>query len=530
MSEDCQVSSVLTGRVAASSAVTAGELALPQSGAETQPFASGLLWLVSFPTMLGAILVGVVFSAMRLFPIDGDLWSHTKNGELILATHHWPTVDPYSFTVHGQPWITCEWVGEIVLAAVSHIGGILALDILQIILGSVVMIALYYYGTLRSGNSKAGFIAALLLSPLTILSFTLRPQVLGYLFLVLTMIALEFFRRGNHRAIWCLPPLMLIWVNTHGSFIIGVGAIFVYWIAGLKEFELGGIMAKAWTPSERRQISFVFMLCLAVLPITPYGSQIAMYPFNVAFKLPLGVASVTEWASMPFNDPGGKLFLAIVLGLFIFQVLCRLSWRLEEFALLLFGVMTACLHVRFVMIFVPFCVPVLATIFAQWVPRYDRRKDRYALNAILIAAVAGAVFWYRPTRASIEERVAQSFPVAALKFIQQHHVPGPMFNTYNFGGYLLWAGQRVFVDGRADPYERGGALADYFHIANVGPGALQVLNDYGIRSCLMERGAVLNSLLATAPDWRKVYSDETSVLFVRRSVSPNANRVAATRK
>src|SRR6185437_13026261 len=117
----------------ASSAAVAGEVALPRSEAGTQPFASRLLWLVSFPAMLGAFLVLRVFYSMRAFVIDGDLWSHLTNGQLILTTHHWPTVDPYTFTVAGQPWITCEWLGEVLLATASKIGGVLALDWLLIV-------------------------------------------------------------------------------------------------------------------------------------------------------------------------------------------------------------------------------------------------------------------------------------------------------------------------------------------------------------------------------------------------------------
>lgn len=495
----------------------AGEVALPRSGAETQPFASRLLWLVSFPAMLGAFLVLRVFYSMRAFFVDGDLWYHIKTGQIILATHHWPTTEPFTFTVAGQPWITCEWIGDVFFAAVSRIGGVLGLDILLIILGSAVMIALYYLGTLRSGNSKAGFLAAGLLSSLAFASFTLRPQMLGYLFLVLTMIALEFFRQGKHRAIWFLPPLMLLWVNAHGSFIIGIGAIFVYWIAGLKEFELGGIVAKAWTPSERRHLSFIFMLCLAVLPITPYGTQIAMYPFNVAFKLPVGVANVMEWAPISFKEPGGKLFLVILLGFLLLQIVYRFSWRLEEFALFLFGTTMAALHTRFLLIFVPFCVPLLATVFARWLPPYDRRKEHYALNAILIAGVVAAMVWFHPTQESVQQKIDAEFPVSAVNFVQQHHVPGPMFNEYFYGGYLIWSGEKVFMDGRADPEERGGALADYLHVAYVEPGTLRVLANYRIQSCLIKPGTALETLLSSQPDWKKVYSDSTSVVFVRRS-------------
>lgn len=509
----------LTPHSTSVSAAVSGELALPGIATEAKPIASRLLWLVSFPAMLGAFLVLRVFASMRAFFVDPDLWWHIKNGADILATHHWPTTDPYSFTVHGQPWIAFEWLGDVLLASVSRLGGVLGLDILLIILGSAVMIALYYYGTLRSGNSKAGFLAAGLLCSLTFVSFTLRPQMLGYLFLVLTMIALELFRQGKHRVIWFLPPLMLLWINAHGSWIIGMGAIFAYWIFGFKTFELGGIVAKAWTPSERRQISFIFMLCLAVLPITPYGTQLAVFPFERAFSFPICDMYVTEWFPMPFNQSGGKIFLAIVVGFVILQVAYRLSWRLEELALFLFGTAASCVHMRFLLIFVPFCIPILATIFARWLPPYDRRKEHYALNAVLIAAVIAAMMWFRPTQASVEEKIAREFPVGAVEYVRQHHVPVPMFNTYNFGGYLVWAlspKRKVFIDGRGEIYEAGGVLLDYLHIANLHPAALAIMSKYHVKSCLMEQDAPLATLLASQPDWQKVYSDNNSVLFIRR--------------
>lgn len=523
MSEDCQVNNVLTGRVAAPSAAVGGELALPRSEAQTQPFASRLLWLVSFPAMLGAFLVLRVFYSMRAFFVDPDLWWHIKDGADILATHHWPTTDPYSFTVYGQPWIAFEWLGDVLLAWVSRMGGVLGLDILLIILGSAIMIALYYLGALRSGNSKAGFLAAGLLSSLIFVSFTLRPQMLGYLFLVLTMIALEFFRQGKHRAIWFLPLLMLIWINAHGSWIIGIGAIFAYWICGLKSFELGGIVAKAWTPSERRQISFVLVLCLALLPITPYGTELAVFPIQRAFSFPICDKYVTEWWPMPFNDYDGKLFLLILVGFIVLQVRYRLTWRLEEFALFVFGVATSCIHVRFVLIFVPFCVPLLATIFARWLPPYQRRKEHYPLNAALIVGVVAAMVWYHPTKASVQGKVAREFPVSAIEYLRTHSVPEPLFNDYFFGGYLVWSlgpKQKVFIDGRGEIYETGGVLADYIDVADIHPNGLAVMAEYHVKSCLMLRDAPLAAVLAALPDWKKVYSDENSVLFVRRDALP----------
>src|SRR5579863_3545946 len=72
-----------------------------------------LKWTFSFPAMLGAGLVGRVFYEARKFFVDPDLWWHIKAGQDILRTHHFPTTDPYSWTVAGQPWMAYEWLGEL---------------------------------------------------------------------------------------------------------------------------------------------------------------------------------------------------------------------------------------------------------------------------------------------------------------------------------------------------------------------------------------------------------------------------------
>ena len=472
----------------------------------------------SFPAMLGAMLVGAVFVAGRIFQVDPDLWWHIRTGQNILDTLHWPTVDSYSFTAAWTPWIAYEWLGEILIGAAARFGGLRGLDALLIILGSAITIALYVYATQRSGNSKAGFATAAILLVLADVSFTLRPQMLGYLFIILTLIALERFRRKKAWALWFLPPLFLIWVNTHGSFIIGLGIIVVYWAAGLRTFRFGEIEAQQWTPAERRRLEVVFLLCLAVLPITPYGTRLAVYPFDMAFSQPINVANVSEWQSMPFQIFVGKFFLALLLSVPVLQIVFRFKWRLEELALFVFGAAMACLHVRLLLLFVPFFTPILATILARWLPRYEREKDKYILNAVLMAGILAAMVHFFPSTKDLQGKIASTFPVKAVEYLRAHPVPGPMFNAYNFGGYLIRAlpEQRVFIDGRGDLYERGGVLSDYLNVNNLRPAAFAVLRAYGVRSCLLDRDGTLATALGSHPDWRKEYSDDVSVLFVAR--------------
>ena len=468
--------------------------------------------------MLASLLVGATFFVGRRFVVDPDVWWHIKVGDAILATHRWPVSDPYSFTVSGQPWLAYEWLGEVALAGAWRFAGYRGLDALLIALGCAIMLALYALATLRAGNSKAGFVASAALLILASASFTLRPQMIGYLFLILTLIVLERFRQGKPRALWWLPVLMLLWVNTHGSWIIGLGAIFVYWMAGIVAFRAGDLEARAWTLAERRKLSFAFLGCLLVLPVTPYGVRLAASPFEFSFSLPLNVSHILEWRPMAFDLWGGKWFLALIVGFIVAQVTMRLRWRLEEFVLFLAGVILACIHIRFILVFVPFSAPIFAAILAPWVPRYERRKDKYVLNAILMAAVALAVIHYFPSDAQLEADVAQQFPAAAVSYLDRHPVLEPMYNTYGFGGYLVWTRapqHKIFIDGRGDLYERGGLLADYLHIADVTPAALILLRQYGIQSCLIERDAALATLLSASPEWRRIYFDDLSVIFVR---------------
>ena len=485
----------------------------------TPSVAVGLLQRIfSFPAMLGMLLVGGVMSAVHAFRIDPDVWWHIKVGQNILETHHWPTTDPYSFTVAGQPWLSYEWLGDVLLGAVSRSGGVVGMEALLFALGSAIAIAVYYLGALRSGKSKAGLAAAAILFILTTVSFSLRPQMLGYLFLILTVIALEHFRQGSRRSIWFLPPLMLIWVNAHGSWIIGLGTIFVYLMSGLFAFEVGGLEGRRWSDGDRLRLETVFLLCLAALPITPYGTRLCTYPFEVASSLPLNIENIEEWQSMPFHLLGGKIFLGLLLGFIVLPVMFRFKWRLEELVLFLGGTAMACIHVRFLLIFVPFFAPLLATVFARWTPPYDRSKDRPVLNAIIMAAVLAGVVYYFPSKSELDKEVASHFPVQAVAYLNSHEVPGPMYDTYGFGGYLVWSRgpqHKVFIDGRGELYERGGLLGDYLHIAMIKPGALTVLQSYGVRSVLIMRDEPLATLLGVAPGWKRVYLDGLSALYVR---------------
>jgi hypothetical protein len=169
------------------------------------------------------------------------------------------------------------------------------------------------------------------------------------------------------------------------------------------------------------------------------------------------------------------------------------------------------------MIFVLFITPIIATILARWVPPYDAAKDKYLLNVAIIAVVIFAAVKYRPTQSGLDAVVAADYPVHAVEYLRAHPQRN-MFNEYGFGGYLisqLGAAQPVFIDGRADLYEYSGVFTDYIVAAAGQTSAMRILDRHDIRSCILNRTSALVPLLAQSAQWKQVYSDDLSVIFVR---------------
>src|SRR5208337_4416551 len=330
----------------------------------------------SFPAFLGALLVAGVF--LNLFVrlqndaslptgrwhvtfVEGDTFLHIAAGQRILATHTWPTNNDYSFTAPKSEWLAYEWLGEVMMAVASHLGGPRALMALLTGLASLILLLLYYYAYLRSGNVKAALAACAAVWPLLGLCFTLRPQLLGYVFLLITLICLERYRQGLQKSLWLLPGIFVLWVNTHGTFSLGLLAMGAYWVAGLKNFHLGDLECHRWAAGQRRHLGLVLLSCALAMLMNPYGPHL-LYVLSMPFSRPVIMAYIQEWQPLAFNEFFGKWFLALLFLFFLAPIIWRSRPRLEELALVLFAAYMACVHQRFAVFFAIVIAPVLAAL------------------------------------------------------------------------------------------------------------------------------------------------------------------------
>jgi hypothetical protein len=165
-------------------------------------------------------------------------------------------------------------------------------------------------------------------------------------------------------------------------------------------------------------------------------------------------------------------------------------------------------------------VPVFAIMAARFLPPYQRAKEHYVLNAVIMTGVLSAIFYFFPSPGFLLKWLEVDFPIQAVRYLDSHNVPGPMLNNYRFGGYLVESGRRVFIDGRGDLFERSGVLHDAIIESQMKPGAFQVLDRYQINSCMLITDEPMAVALADSPKWERIYSDRRVVIFVRRKLFP----------
>jgi hypothetical protein len=138
------------------------------------------------------------------------------------------------------------------------------------------------------------------------------------------------------------------------------------------------------------------------------------------------------------------------------------------------------------------------------------------LNAALVGVffLAGAL-WVGRTVAGNEEAIRQRYPVAAVDFLQAQGLASARgYNDYGWGGYLIWRGISVFVDGRADVYGDD-FLFFYQQTAQLQPNWREPLDQFAVDYVLVQRRSPLATMLSEVDGWREAYSDDMARIFVR---------------
>jgi hypothetical protein len=505
------------------SGASASSLAGPEprlkSIAETQP--SGLHLLLrrafSFPVLLSTLLATLTVLTVKARFNDPDLWWHLKIGEIVWQTHSIPRLDPFAFTTHGHAWIAHEWLAQSIIYGAWKLGGYTGLMLWLCAVPSLLFIMLYVLCSIYSGNAKVSLIGALTGWFLATVSLAIRPLLIGHLCLVLELILIHLARTRDRRWLIALPPLFAIWVNCHGSFVVGLLVLGVYWCCSYFDLSLGSLVCRRWPSRDRRWLGVTTVCCAGALLVNPLGIRLVTYPFVFFFNQSHGMSYVNEWKPLDLTDGRAMGLLAIAGLIYAMALIRKGEFRLEELILLALGFGMAMRHQRMVFVLGILAAPVVSRLLSGAWERYDPRRDHRIANAVLMLASFAIMYSVFPTRAQLEKQVVSTSPVHAVEFIRHAGLRGPMLNEYEFGFYLIWAlpEQKVFIDGRSDVYDWNGVFEEMARWAMIQENPTLLLNRYGINYCLLRKGTPMTQVLPFLPGWKQVYGDELAVIFVR---------------
>jgi hypothetical protein len=460
---------------------------------------------------------------------DGDTFWHIRTGQWILANAKFPVVDFYSYTAVGKRWISGEWLSEIFFAFAFKIGEWRGVVILSAIAWAAI-IAIFCLYLLRNLRFSVAIgwtaITVLAISP----HYLARPHVFSYILMLIWLIILldAYDERDFKPSPVVLTILMILWANLHGSFTLGL--VFLYVFAGVACYNR--IIQREYF--KCKQTLFMLLAVSVGALLTPYGVYSALLTLEVA-NLKYTLQHTSEWQSPDFQSYQPLLFLFVGL----FAAVTGLGVRLRGPRLIVLSLMMllGLSHIRGLIMFflsapVILARPVLARSSWWGAAQHTQTQSSEAASAsdpvlvylqkrpimlpaiCLAAAALVTAFSWRHIDIGPPKSIT---PRAAVDFVRNAGITGNVFNDYVFAGYLIFSGIPTFIDSRV-PLYTDDFVRKYDEAVNLVDinNSFHLLDEYKVSWVILVPVEPLAKALAQNAQWVEVYSDEYSVVFLRR--------------
>jgi hypothetical protein len=417
--------------------------------------------------------------------------------------------DAFSYTRLGTPWMNAFWLSEIMFYLIYKLGGYFALTIFVSL-----MAALTFHIIQRrlSGNPFLNAFVVLLAVITAAPIWGPRPQILSFLFIAL----LDQWLSAKQNK-WFIVALFVLWANIHGGWIWGFLLLAAH-LAGLLVQLVFIKKEEGNNPfKEIKDLLIPAFVSVFAIGLNPNGLAIWKLPFeqvNVSMQ-------IQEWLSPDFHRVDFHPFLWMIFLLILtspFQSKTP-NWS-QIFKVLGFAYLTFVAQ-RNIALFAIVAVPLLA----EWMNaalqfrqnkepispslKFDGLFNNLIVIILSVTALGYALLVSRPAE------VDKHYPSDAVQWIQNNHPTGRLFNSYNWGGYILWRLPEypVFIDGRADLYGSE-LISQWQNVTAAQTNALSILNSWDVDLVLIERNTPIVPLLKQN-GWKIVFQDEMSVILLR---------------
>jgi hypothetical protein len=444
---------------------------------------------------------------------DPDVFWHLATGRYIVEHHAIPRVDPFSFTVLGEPWRTIDWLAELALYGAYAAFGYPGLGLFNVLWAFTMLAALAT--TLRELGVRSSLTVSVLVCTALLVQprYSMgRPMEVGAALLSLSLLmATRFWRRGG-RGLYALVPLVGVWSLVHPSALLGVA--------------IAGAVATAALLADRTRLRVagtVLALCVAALVASPDGRGVLFHTGSLE-RFPLALALTIEWKRSSLGDPALWVPAAfcgfgLVAGLLRFRALLPLCCAG------LLGFFLGARYVRNSFEAVLLCAPLVGAggeMLAAWLERRGLSIAALALPAV-VALVPGLHLAVAPGALNTDFGVGPSgalVPKQTLALLRTLP-PGHTIHDCSLGGYLIWERVPVYCDGRAIALYSEADVERLFLPLYEGGAALERVSDrYAIHYALARPDTDFERALMRSPAWVPLGFDRESTLFVRRALLP----------
>jgi hypothetical protein len=501
---------------------------------------AGRAW--SWAAFIGVLLLGACLGYREIF--SPDIGFYLSTGRWIVEHGSIPDADMLTWTRAGTPWVNPQWLFWTFAWALYQAGGTLLITVTNIALTLASFGLIAVRCVRRDGRLSA-------VAPLLLMMFALgqlwefRNHVASWLFLNLILLSLEEYRRGQRNALWFLPIIMVLWVNCHALFVLGLVAIGVYVLDELRKGK----------QADRPLLAWALAAGLACL-VNPYGWNTILFPLTHFAKLQSSslfksdLVGTREFLS-PFHleaysGTGQFVLLQPVLFMHLYILAAiigavawvwrapKSSWFVDGLLYLMFGYIFWKAQKNFGY-FVIASFPVLIAGWETFFAPTRHRFDRLLPAGTMIASAFFLWIWatgylYAQERNGL--RIGHKFsethlPVRAADFLHRHVPEARLLNNWDAGGYIGFATRRpVFIDGRSE------VVGEQFYAEYID------LKQHKKMGSLLEKWkpqvvvVPYNDIpewmyyLNRHRNWRMVYADDRDVIFLHATIAPDMAALA----
>ena len=437
---------------------------------------------------------------------DPDIWWHLANARILCDGHHFIHIEPYSFTVAGARWVNPEWFSELPFWFGYKTTGLVGIYFIAWLAVCLNVLGIYWRSYWSCRNAGVALWISALGFVLMWVNIGVRTILFGYLALCAELAILEMFERGHRRVMWLLPPLFCIWINLHGSWIIGLGLLVLYIACGSFNVNAGMFQQQQCAPEQRNRLLLITAASIAMLFVNPYGWRLVWNPVDMALNQTLNIANVIEWQPLNLSWLVGKAAL-VAIGLTVLaNSINGRRWKIYEMALVFFAWYAAFDHARFTFLAAVITIPMLAGDVTRSFFPVANQKTIPLMNGLVTACMVGVILWYLPSRDMLEKGLQKQFPFQLIESVQ------PTWRTLNdehIGGIMDFSSKSTFIDTRWDTFEHHGVLKDYLSIFHI-QDPLPLLDKYRIDHALVRKNDPLAYVLEHAAGWTILQTESTA--------------------